>query len=107
MGMHDESELNTHLFHMVHDNAHNFEISSTLITVILCGKLLESFSKKQTVNKLQELASLKVTKAELLEGESEDFTLASQGKEIDLELIEVGDFVRVTNGSTVPIDGKV
>ena len=35
---------------MVHEHAHNFEISSTLITVILFGKCLEAYSKKQTVD---------------------------------------------------------
>ena len=50
----------------VHDHAHNFEISSTLITVILFGKCLEAYSKKQTVDKLTGLASLKVTKACLI-----------------------------------------
>ena len=47
-------------------HAHCFEISSTLITVILLGKLLESISKKQTVDKLSQLAGLKVTKAMLV-----------------------------------------
>lgn len=36
----------SHVFHAVHEHAHNFEISSTLITVILLGKWMESFSKK-------------------------------------------------------------
>ena len=31
---------------MVHEHAHNFEVSSTLITVILFGKCLEAYSKK-------------------------------------------------------------
>lgn len=48
MGMTNEEEL-THITHAI---AHNFEVSSTLITVILLGKLLETFSKKQTVDKL-------------------------------------------------------
>lgn len=52
--------------HTIHAQAHNFEISSTLITVILLGKFLESFSKKQTVDKLSQLASLRVTKAFLI-----------------------------------------
>ena len=30
----------------IHGNAHNFEIASTLITIILLGKLLEATSKK-------------------------------------------------------------
>jgi cation transport ATPase len=33
-------------------HTHNFEMSSTLIVVILLGKLLEAVSKKQTVDKL-------------------------------------------------------
>ena len=42
-----------HALHLiVHEHGHNFEISATLIMVILFGKFLESFSKKQTVEKL-------------------------------------------------------
>lgn len=37
---------------MVLMHAHNFEISSVLITIILLGKLLETLSKKKTVDKL-------------------------------------------------------
>lgn len=33
-------------------HAHNFEISSVLISIILVGKFLESVSKKKTVDKL-------------------------------------------------------
>jgi len=50
----------------IHEHAHNFEISASLITVILFGKFLECYSKKQTVDKLSQLASLKVTKAMLV-----------------------------------------
>jgi cation transport ATPase len=32
--------------HDVHEHVHNFEISASLITVILLGKFLESYSKK-------------------------------------------------------------
>ena len=32
--------------HEIHEHVHNFEISASLITVILLGKYLESFSKK-------------------------------------------------------------
>ena len=47
----------------IHEHAHNFEVASTLITVILFGKCLESFSKKQTVEKLTDLAALRPSKA--------------------------------------------
>jgi len=58
--------MESHMWHAVHEHAHNFEIAATLITVILFGKLLESLTKKQTVDKLQQLASLKVSKAMLM-----------------------------------------
>ena len=88
----------------IHEHAHNFEISSTLITVILLGKFLESFSKKQTVDKLSQLASLKVSKATLLKSPP---TLSQEGEDIDVDLLVVGDFIKVQNGQTVPIDGMV
>ena len=48
-----DAEHDAHLRHMlIHEHGHNFEIASTLITIILLGKFLESFSKKQTVDKL-------------------------------------------------------
>ena len=92
------------LTHITHAIAHNFEVSSTLITVILLGKLLETFSKKQTVDKLSQLASLKVTKAILMEAPPK---LEKAGVETDVDLLAVGDFVKVQNGSIVPIDGTV
>lgn len=67
-----------------------FEISSVLITIILLGKLLETLSKKRTVDKLSQLASLKVTKAILLESGKE--------KEIEVDLLMVNDLVKVYPG---------
>ena len=62
---------NTMTYRMqVMEHAHNFEISSALITIILIGKYIETLSKKKTVDKLAELASLKVTKAMLVECEA-------------------------------------
>lgn len=52
-GVQKHETMQEHVWHTVHEHAHNFEIAATLITVILFGKLLESFSKKQTVDKLQ------------------------------------------------------
>ena len=59
--------MEEHSRHSVHEHAHNFEIAATLISVILFGKFLESVTKKQTVDKLSQLASLKVSKALLME----------------------------------------
>ena len=51
----------------VHGHVHNFETASILITIVIGGKYMESYSKMKTLSKLSELASLKVTNANLLE----------------------------------------
>ncbi|MFS8160663.1 MAG: hypothetical protein ACMG6E_10780 [Candidatus Roizmanbacteria bacterium] len=73
---------------MVMMHAHNFEISSVLITIILVGKYLESLSKKKTVDKLSQLASLKVTKANILEIKPNQYvTLDTKDSEIEVDLL--------------------
>ena len=40
-------------FHMkVHSQVHNFETSAVLITIVLLGKYIETFSKMKTIDKL-------------------------------------------------------
>jgi len=45
-GIEEEHETPMKGHMRIHEHAHNFEISASLITVILLGKYLESFSKK-------------------------------------------------------------
>lgn len=68
IGFSEMEIMDSEMFHMsVQELSHNFEISSALITIILIGKFLEALSKKKTVEKLSQLASLKITKAHLIE----------------------------------------
>ena len=90
----------------IQNHAHNFEISAALITIILIGKYIETLSKKKTVDKLSELASLKVTKAMLVEGGLPS-SLDVSSKEIEVELVQVNDYVKVFPGSGIPVDGEV
>jgi P-type Cu+ transporter len=47
------NSLSEHQYRMlIQNHAHNFEISSALITIILIGKYIETLSKKKTVDKL-------------------------------------------------------
>ena len=67
VGYEEKDTQDKHMYKdMILMHAHNLEISSVLITIILLGKFLENISKKKTVDKLSQLASLKVTKAFLL-----------------------------------------
>jgi len=80
--------MSDHEYRMyIQNHAHNFEISSALITIILIGKYIETLSKKKTVDKLAQLASLKVTKANLVEGAGLPSSLDVPAKEIDVELV--------------------
>lgn len=106
VGYSNEEDHDDEMFSMqVKEHAHNFEISAALITIILLGKYIETISKKKTLDKLSELASLKVTKAHLIEGDS--IGLDALDKEIEIELVQVNDLVRVYPGQGVPVDGIV
>lgn len=60
------------------------------------GKFIESVSKMKTVEKLSHLASLKVTKAFLLnEKDASKVNLGCKFEEIPVELLEIGDLVVV------------
>jgi cation transport ATPase len=78
----------------VHSHVHNFETSSVLILIVLLGKYIESYSKMKTVDKLSDLASLKVTKANLITN-PKDLNLNSKFKEVAVELLQKKDFVMV------------
>jgi Cu+-exporting ATPase len=52
------------------------------------------------------LASLKVTKAMLVEGGLPS-SLDVSAKEIEVELVQVNDYVKVFPGSGIPVDGEV
>jgi Cu+-exporting ATPase len=93
---------------MIHSHVHNWETSSILILIVLLGKYIESYSKMKTVDKLSDLASLKVTKANLLsEKDVKKLSLGCKFSEIPVELLEIKDFVLVQPGGAVPTDGVV
>jgi len=93
---------------MVHSHVHNFETASFIICIVLLGKFIETFSKLKTVDKLSDLASLKVSKANLLnEKNLNKINLGCKFKETPVELLEIKDFVIVQPGGAIPTDGIV
>ena len=93
---------------LIHNRVHNWETSAVLIFIVCVGKYIETYSKTKTVDKLSDLASLKVTKANLLsENNIDKLSLNSQFKEVPVELLEVNDFVIVHPGGAIPTDGVV
>jgi Cu+-exporting ATPase len=79
---------------------HFFGMGPILITVVLCGKVIEMRAK---INSFQSLT-------ELLAGQNHIAHLISQNgpdEMIPVELIEVGDTIRLFEGSRIPVDGKL
>ena len=73
---------------MIHSNVHNFETSAVLILIVLLGKFIEGFSKKKTIGKLSELASLKVSQANLIfETDIKNLNLNCKFKMVPVELL--------------------
>ena len=93
---------------LIHAHVHNWETSAILIYIVIIGKYIESYSKMKTVDQLSNLASLKVSKANLVkERDSSKLNLDCKYDEIAVELLEIKDFVIVLPGGAVPTDGQV
>jgi P-type Cu+ transporter len=53
IGYNEDEKTDLEMYRMaVQEHAHNFEIASALISIILLGKFIETISKKKTVDKL-------------------------------------------------------
>lgn len=76
-----------------------FEVSATIITLILLGKYLELRAKGQTSEAIKKLIGLQPKTAHLLENGKESVVPITQ--------IQVGDHIRVQPGEKIPIDGIV
>jgi len=102
----EQESMNYHM--MIHSHVHNWETSAILIVIIILGKFIECYSKMKTVDKLSNLASLKVSKANLVhEKDPKKLDLGCKFTEIAVELLEKKDFVLVQPGGAVPTDGVV
>ena len=74
-----------------------FEASSTILTLILLGKLLETIAKGKTSDAIKKLMSLASKTADVIRN----------GKEMTIQIddVQVGDIVLVKPGARVPVDG--
>lgn len=82
-----------------------FETSSTLITFVILGKYLEALAKGKTSEALNKLMSLQASTAILLLMDNNG--QVKEEKEIDINLLSVGDIVKIIRGAKVPADGII
>lgn len=81
-----------------------FETSIFLIFFILVGKTLEAYAKGKTTDAIQHLLTLTPDSAILVTFESKH---PVSEQPIDINLVQVGDYLKVLPGARIPTDGKV
>ncbi|CAG8722003.1 1080_t:CDS:2, partial [Funneliformis mosseae] len=85
-----------------------FETSIFLITFIWLGRWMEAKVKGKTFETITKLMELQPEKATIIsigydDNDHEDIL----EKEIDLDLVQVGDILKVNPGARIPCDGKI
>jgi Cu+-exporting ATPase len=82
-----------------------FDMSIMLIPIILLGKYLELNAKGKTSEAIHKLLSLKSKVAILVELDENNEVKSEQ--EIDVDLVQQGDFLQVRPGASIPVDGII
>eukprot|EP01083_Nonionella_stella_P189913 703368_1 len=90
----------------LHEGAHFFETSSTVIMIVLLGKWLGAKAKYKTCDAIGMLMDIQSSAAYLIEVDALG-RVHSRDEDISTELIVVDDIVRVCSGDRIPLDGSV
>jgi P-type Cu+ transporter len=77
-----------------------FEVSASIVTLVLLGQVLELRARRQTSSAIRALLDLSPKMARRVRSDGAD-------EEIPLEQIRAGDRLRVRPGEAVPVDGSV
>lgn len=76
-----------------------FEAVGVLLVFILLGKYLEAKASQQTSSAIEELMALQVPTVQIIENGVE--------KTFPVEVVQVGDILKVRPGDTIPLDGEI
>lgn len=76
-----------------------YEVSSSVIALILLGKTLENRAKGETSEAIRKLMGLQAKTARIIRN--------AQELEVPIAQVEIGDVVQVRPGEQIPVDGEV
>eukprot|EP01102_Stenamoeba_stenopodia_P004386 TRINITY_DN14694_c0_g1_i1.p1 TRINITY_DN14694_c0_g1~~TRINITY_DN14694_c0_g1_i1.p1 ORF type:complete len:916 (-),score=240.84 TRINITY_DN14694_c0_g1_i1:44-2791(-) len=82
-----------------------FETAIFLISFILLGRFMENAAKGKTSSAISKLLSLQTTRCILLRMDKEGNVVEEE--EIDTNLVEAGDILKVREGDRMPTDGEI
>lgn len=77
-----------------------FEAAAVMVTLVWLGQVLELKTRDRTSSALRELLYLSPSRAHLVHPNGDE-------QDIEIDLVKVGDVLRVLPGETIPVDGYV
>ncbi|CRG88247.1 hypothetical protein PISL3812_05275 [Talaromyces islandicus] len=99
---------------MLHSSSSTYFDSVVFLTMfLLIGKLIESYSRSKTGDAVKMLGSLRPAEALLVVPHSGQGQLLQPGdystptRRVSIDLLELGDIIRIPHGSSPPWDGSV